>query len=65
MTLSEREEDVVVAVARGLTNAELAGELQMGPSTVKLHLASLTTWIGAGNRVQIAIWAYVTRRVRP
>jgi len=35
-----------------------------GLSTVKFHLASLMTKIGAGNRVQIAIWAYETKRVR-
>jgi transposase InsO family protein len=34
-------------------------------STVKFHIASLMSKIGARNRVEIAIWAYETRRVRP
>ncbi len=63
--LNEREEEVCLTVARGLTNAEIAAELYISASTVKFHLASLMTKIGARNRVQIAIWAYETRRVRP
>jgi len=63
--LTEREEEVCLTVARGLTNAEIAAELHISASTVKLHLASLMTKIGARNRVQIAIWANETHRVRP
>ena len=63
--LTEREEEVCLTVARGLTNAEIAAELHISASTVKFHLASLMTKIGARNRVQIAIWAYETHRVRP
>ena len=62
--LTDREEEVVATVARGLSNAEIAGELHISLSTVKFHLASLMTKIGARNRVQIAIWAYETKRVR-
>ena len=63
--LTDREEEVAVTVARGRTNAEIAAELHISLSTVKFHLASLMNKIGARNRVQIAIWAYETRRVRP
>ncbi|MEP7331090.1 MAG: response regulator transcription factor [Terracoccus sp.] len=63
--LTEREEQVLVTVATGRTNAEIARELHISLSTVKFHLSSLTTKIGARNRVEIAIWAYATRRVRP
>jgi DNA-binding NarL/FixJ family response regulator len=63
--LTEREEEVLITVAKGRTNAEIAGELHVSLSTVKFHLASLMTKIGARNRVEIAIWAYETRRVRP
>jgi DNA-binding NarL/FixJ family response regulator len=63
--LTEREEEVILAVAQGRTNAEIAGQLHISLSTVKFHLASLMNKIGARNRVQIAIWAYETRRVRP
>jgi DNA-binding NarL/FixJ family response regulator len=62
--LTEREEEVLVLVARGRTNAEIAAELFVGLSTVKSHVASLMTKLGARNRVEIAIWAYDTRRMR-
>jgi DNA-binding NarL/FixJ family response regulator len=61
--LTEREEEVLALVARGRTNAEIAGELFVGLSTVKTHVASLLTKLGARNRVEIAMWAYDTRRV--
>ena len=63
--LTEREEEVLVTVATGRTNAEIASELHISLSTVKFHLASLMTKIGARNRVEIAMWDYATRRVRP
>jgi DNA-binding NarL/FixJ family response regulator len=61
--LTAREEEVLVTVARGLTNAEIADELHISLSTVKTHLASLMNKLGARNRVEIALWAYETRRV--
>jgi DNA-binding NarL/FixJ family response regulator len=63
--LTEREEEVAVNVAQGRSNAEIAAELYISLSTVKFHIASLMSKIGARNRVEIAIWAYETRRVRP
>ncbi|MDO5739888.1 MAG: response regulator transcription factor [Ornithinimicrobium sp.] len=65
VSLTDREEEVVVAVARGLTNAEIATELYISLSTVKSHLASLMNKIDVRNRVQIVIWAYESKRVRP
>jgi DNA-binding NarL/FixJ family response regulator len=62
--LTEREEEVLALVARGRTNLEIATELFVGLSTVKTHVAALMTKLGARNRVEIAIWAYDTRRVR-
>jgi DNA-binding NarL/FixJ family response regulator len=61
--LTGREEDVLAAVARGRTNAEIAEELHVSISTVKTHLASLMDKLNARNRVEIAMWAYETRRV--
>ncbi|MEV0298672.1 LuxR C-terminal-related transcriptional regulator [Nocardia sp. NPDC050710] len=55
---------MLALVARGRTNAEIATELFVGLSTVKTHVASLMTKLGARNRVEIAMWAYDTRRVR-
>ncbi|WP_405063458.1 response regulator transcription factor [Kribbella sp. NBC_01505] len=62
--LTEREEEVLALVARGRTNAEIATELFVGLSTAKTHVASLMTKLGARNRVEIAMWAYDTKRVR-
>ena len=62
--LTAREEEVMVTVARGLTNAEIASELHISLSTVKTHLASLMNKLGARNRVEIAMWAYETNRIK-
>ncbi len=61
--LTEREEEVLLTVARGRTNAEIADELHISLSTAKTHLASLMTKLGARNRVEIAMWAYETGRI--
>jgi DNA-binding NarL/FixJ family response regulator len=61
--LTAREEQVLLTVARGLTNAEIAQALHISLSTVKTHLASLMGKLGARNRVEIALWAYETHRV--
>ena len=62
--LTDREEEVLVTVAHGRTNAEIAGELHISLSTAKTHLASLMAKLGARNRVEIAMWAYETDRVK-
>jgi DNA-binding NarL/FixJ family response regulator len=61
--LTEREEEVLVTVARGRTNAEIADDLCISLSTVKSHLASLMSKLGARNRVELAMWAYETDRM--
>jgi DNA-binding NarL/FixJ family response regulator len=61
--LTSREEEVLVTVARGRTNAEIAEELHISVSTVKTHLASLMAKLNARNRVEIAMWAYETHRI--
>jgi DNA-binding NarL/FixJ family response regulator len=62
--LTEREEKVLLAVARGRTNAEIGAELHISTSTVKFHLAHLMAKLAARNRVELAMWAYETKRVR-
>ena len=61
--LTAREEEVLLTVATGLTNAEIAAQLYISLSTVKTHLASLMGKLGARNRVEIAMWAYETKRI--
>ena len=61
--LTEREEDVLLTVARGRTNSEIADELHISLSTVKTHLTALMNKLGARNRVELAMWAYETGRM--
>ena len=62
--LTEREEEVLLTVAKGLTNTEIAAQLHISLSTVKTHLAHLMSKLAARNRVEIAMWAYETGRIR-
>lgn len=61
--LSARELDVLKLVAEGKDNAEIAAELFISVGTVKTHLASVQTKLGARNRVEIAAWAWERRLV--
>ena len=60
--LTDREE-VLLIVAEGRTNAEIADELHISLSTVKAHLSSLMTKLEARNRVELAMWAHETDRI--
>ncbi len=60
--LTEREEEVLVTVALGRTNAEIADVLCISLSTVKTHVASLMLKLSARNRVEVAMWAYESGR---
>ncbi|MFF4148950.1 response regulator [Streptomyces sp. NPDC001651] len=56
--LNDREREVAVAVGRGLSNAEIAGELYMSVATVKTHVSRVLAKLDLNNRVQIALLAY-------
>ena len=56
--VSPRELDVVRAVARGRTNAEIAAELFVSLSTVKTHLTNVQNKLSLRNRVEVAAWAW-------
>lgn len=53
--LTERERAVAVAVAEGLTNAEVGRRIHVAEATVKAHLSTIQTKIGARNRVMVAV----------
>jgi DNA-binding NarL/FixJ family response regulator len=58
--LTEREFEVLRMVARGMSNAEIAGELTISPATAKTHVAHLLTKLDARDRIQLVIIAYQT-----
>ncbi|MEV5827611.1 response regulator transcription factor [Spirillospora sp. NPDC052242] len=63
--LSDRELEVVRALARGRTNQEIAAELFISVSTVKSHLSGIQAKLGVRNRVGIVTWAWENRIVEP
>jgi DNA-binding NarL/FixJ family response regulator len=56
--LSDREREVVLRVAQGKSNAEIATELYLSEATVKTHITRTFAKIDATNRVQMTIFAY-------
>ncbi|MEU3603319.1 response regulator transcription factor [Streptomyces sp. NPDC006798] len=63
--LTEREADVLRLMATGLTNAEIAGRMAIGPATVKTHVASVLAKTGTRDRTQAVIAAYESGFVSP
>ena len=58
--LTERERQVLVEVAGGLSNSEIARQLQMSVATAKTHVSRLLTKLGARDRAQLVVLAYET-----
>ncbi|MET9000743.1 response regulator transcription factor [Amycolatopsis sp. Hca4] len=63
--LSERERQVVTAVAQGKPNAEIAAELFLSEATVKTHITRTFAKLDVSNRVQLTIFAYEAALVTP
>jgi DNA-binding NarL/FixJ family response regulator len=63
--LTDRERDVLVLIARGLSNPDIAQHLRLRPATVKTHIGHLLAKLNARDRAQLVIAAYESALVAP
>jgi DNA-binding NarL/FixJ family response regulator len=63
--LTDREREVMVLVAEGLSNDEIAGRLVISPATAKTHVSRAMIKLGARDRAQLVVHAYEAGLIRP
>jgi DNA-binding NarL/FixJ family response regulator len=63
--LTDREVEVLVLIARGQSNSEIAGTLEIGETTVKTHVGRILTKLNLRDRAQAVVVAYESGLVRP
>jgi DNA-binding NarL/FixJ family response regulator len=63
--LTEREREVMVLVAAGLSNDEIAARLVISPATAKTHVSRAMVKLGARDRAQLVVFAYESGLIRP
>jgi DNA-binding NarL/FixJ family response regulator len=63
--LTDREREVMAAIARGSSNAEISKELFIGAATVKSHVSNILAKLGLRDRAQVVVFAYESGLVEP
>ena len=63
--LTPRESQVLIQVARGLSNREIAGRLFLGEATIKTHVGNILMKLGCRDRAQAVVAAYEAGVIEP
>lgn len=63
--LTTRERDILLLLAQGMSNAEIAKELFVSTETVKTHVSNILTKLGLRDRINAVIWAYENAIISP